>query len=199
MKYIKYFLLPIVIFISLLLVYMFVLKKSSTKINLNQAAVVKEIKNLNRLETSQFTIEKIIDAESGNNNIVKQFLFGDKILLIAHGQIIAGVDLSQITEKDVEINSQTLTLNLPDTKILISKLDSEKTRVYDRRRGLLAPENKDLESQVRQEAEKSITSAACQAGILQNAAENARKQLKALFQTLGFNEVVVNVQAGKCS
>lgn len=197
MKYVIYFLVPICIFFLIILLYVIFIKPS-ININLSQAAVIKEIKSLNRLETSQFTIEKIIDSNTENSNFLTQLLFGDRILLIAHGQVIAGVDLSKIEAKNVRLQGKNLSIDLPKTQILVSKLDSQKTRVYDRKRGLLAPENKDLETQVRQAGEKSLEQAACEEGILQDAAINAEKQLVALFKLAGFTEVVVHVQAGSC-
>lgn len=197
MKYAVYVIAPICIFFLIILLYISFIKPS-TNINLSQTAVVQEIKSLNRLETSQFTIEKIIDANSNNSNFLTQFLFGDRILLIAHGQVIAGVDLSNIQAKNIRLQGKNLSIDLPNTQILVSKLDSQKTRVYDRRRGLLAPENKDLETQVRQAGEKSLEQAACEEGILQDAAINAQKQLVALFKLAGFTEVTVHVQAGSC-
>src|SRR5437868_6321278 len=61
--------------------------------NTSGTAVVKEMRQLSRLETATFTIEKIIDAGT-NGSAINKFLFGDRILLIANGQVIAGFDLS---------------------------------------------------------------------------------------------------------
>lgn len=155
------------------------------------------MRSLNRLETASFTIEKIIDAGT-QGNVFQQFLFGDKILLIAHGEVIAGFDLSEISEKDVVINNSTLNLLMPRPKILITSIDNTQTRVYDRKRGLLNREEKNLESEARLAAEKSIRDAACKAGILDQAAQNARKQLTAMF-TFSFRTVVITIPQGTCN
>lgn len=156
------------------------------------------MRSLQRLETAIFTIEKIIDGGTTGSNIFQQFLFGDKILLIAHGQVIAGFDLSQISDSDVEVNGTSVRLTLPKPQILVTTLDNTQTRVYDRQKGILNPGEKDLESEARKAAELSIKEAACDGGILRQASENARKQLTAFLLALGFTEVSIDIPEGSC-
>lgn len=169
----------------------------SVNIDTSRTAVVKQMRSLSRLETAVFTIEKVIDGGTTGGNIFQRLLFGDKILLIAHGQVIAGFDLSQISEKDITIEGKNVTVALPAPTILVSTLDNSQTKVYDRQRGLLS-DNDALESQVRQAAEASIHDAACEAGILQQASDNGRKQLTALFSSLGFETITFVIPTGSC-
>lgn len=166
-------------------------------IDTSRTAVVKQMRSLARLETAVFTIEKVIDGGTTGGNIFQRLLFGDKILLIAHGQVIAGFDLSQISEKDIIIEEKNVTVKLPAPTILVSTLDNSQTKVYDRQKGLLNDDDT-LESQVRQAAEASIRDAACDAGILQQASDNGRKQLTALFTSLGFETITFEIPQGTC-
>lgn len=166
-------------------------------INVNQSSIIKEIKALKRLETASFTIEKIIDAGS-NGNVLQEFLYGDKVLLIAHGQVVAGFDFESMEQKDIVIQGGKITITLPQPTILYSRLDNEKTKVYDRTRGLLAPKNSDLEARARQAAEISIREAACQTDILLVARNNGEKQLKFLLKSLHFSEVIITIPKGNC-
>ena len=163
----------------------------------SRQTVIKEIRSLNRLETAQFTIEKVIDAGTTGNRF-EELLFGDRILLIAHGAVIAGVDLSKINPEDVVINNDVLTISLPPPEILVTRLDPEMTRVYDRRTGVLSKGDKDLESQARTEAEKIIREAACTGGILREASQNAQRQLTVIFKGLNFSSVIFNIPEGSC-
>lgn len=169
----------------------------SVNIDTSRTAVVKQMRSLSRIETAVFTIEKVIDAGTTGGNIFQQFLFGDKILLIAHGQVIAGFDLSQVSDNDIKIEGKNVTIKLPPPQILVATLDNTQTKVYDRRQGLLS-DNDGLESQVRQAAEGSIRQAACDAGILQQASDNGRKQLTALLTSLGFESITFEIPAGSC-
>ncbi len=197
---ITYFLIAVsILIIVLLFVWFFVIKgKISTFINVNQPTVIKQIQSLQRLETASFTIEKIIDAGTAQTNVFSQFLFGDRILLIAHGQVIAGFDFSQISGKDIKINGKEIYIKLPAAQVLITSIDNSQTRVYDRQLGILNSGQKDLESQARTAAEKSIKDAACKGGILQTASDNGRKQLSALLYGLGFITVTIEIPTGNC-
>lgn len=172
---------------------------TGTYINTDRATVIKEIQKLNRLETASYTMEKIVDAGTTQDNVIKDFLFGDKLLLIAHGQVIAGFDLAGIQEEDITIQENQLTLRLPPPQILVSRLDNVQTRVYDRRQGILNSGDTNLESQARESAEASIREAACVGGILEEATENGRKQLTTLFHAIGFTSVTIEIPSGSCS
>ena len=188
----------VLIFVCLL-VWLFIKQKiSNTQGNTNRAAVIKQIQSLSRLETASFTIEKIIDEGTTGDNVFQRLLFGDKILLIAHGQAIAGFDLSQVSEKDIQVDGKNLRILLPKPQLLTVVLDNTQTRVYDRQRGILSTDGKDLETQARIAAEKSIKDAACQGNILQQAADNARKQLTASFYSLGFETVEIVIPSATC-
>ncbi len=171
---------------------------SGTRIDTSRAAVIKEMRQLGRLETSSFTIEKIIEAKKDDGSPWRNILFGDKLLLIAHGEVVAGYDLSGLSEEDVEKTSGSLRVQLPAPQILSVRLDNEKTRVYDRDQGILTRGDKDLESEARLAAEQSIRDAACAAGILREAEENAVKQLKAVLGALGYPDSIIQSPAGTC-
>lgn len=90
--------------------------KEKYTVNLSSQTVIKQIRSLNRLETSSFTIEKIIDVGTSGNTF-KQFLYGDRILLIAHGTVIAGFDLGKVSEKDINVSNNTLKVTMPAPNI----------------------------------------------------------------------------------
>jgi len=171
--------------------------KPKVTFDLSRDSVIKEVQQLGSLETASFTIEKIVEAGQ-QGNAFQDLLYGDKILLIAQGKVVAGVDLYKIQEKDITIKGTELSINLPSPRILSSTLDNSKTKVYDRTQGLLNRGNKDLETQARQAAESSITQAACDAGILEEAKKSAIERITQLFRFAGFSFVKVNISTGKC-
>lgn len=158
--------------------------------NLDRAAVIEQIRSLNRLETASFTIEKIIEAGTDYNRL-SEFLFGDHILLVTHGEVTAGFDLSTLSEKDISVSSARLSVRLPAPHIISTRLDNDQTKVFDRRSGLLSKGDLNLESEARQQAETAITKAACDGKILDAANERGRQQLETLFRTAGFSEVQI--------
>jgi hypothetical protein len=197
-RWIAFFLLTFVM-VGVLVVFISTRAKYSNPytINIGQTTVIKQLRSLNRLETASFTIEKIIDAGTSGGKF-EEFLFGDKILLIAHGEVIAGIDLANLDDNAVTIEGSTLRLALPAPQILVTRLDNEQTRVYDRRQGLLSKGDKNLESEARKAAEQTIKDAACKGGILQQATDNARKQLTTLLKSLQFTTVIITIPSGSC-
>lgn len=152
------------------------------------ATIVRAVQRLSRLETVSFTVEKVITAESGQDALA--FLFGDRLLFVAHGQVVAGIDLGQVREGDVTVtNDDRVLMALPPPEVFVVALDNEKSFVYDRDTGILGL-NQQLESAARQAAEQEILRAALADGILDMADANARAYLQQFIISLGFREVV---------
>ncbi len=150
--------------------------------------VIEQVQRLSRLETASYHVEKVITAESGQGPL--GFLFGDKLLLIAYGEVIAGVDLGSFGPDDVLTTGDgTVYVRMPPAEIFVATLDNQRTYVYDRRTGV-AGMNPQLETAARQEAERLILQAALEEGILDEAEEQAREVLRALMLGLGFEHVI---------
>jgi len=96
----------------------------------------RKIRQLSRLETVDYSLDKIVSGERGNPYI-PDFLIGDKLLLIAHGEVIAGVDLSQLKPGDVTVSGNSVRVRLPQPQILTTRIDNSRTRIYSRTTGLL--------------------------------------------------------------
>ena len=150
--------------------------------------IVNEVRVLARLETIQYSVEKVVTAETGQEVLGE--LFGDRILLIAHGYVIAGVDLSNLTQDDITISGGLVEIDLPDPEIFIATLDNQKTRVYNRETGLFYQGDPELETLARQSAEQEIYRSALEDGILQKANDNAEIFLERLLDDLGFEDVI---------
>ncbi len=169
----------------------------SLRFGKERAAVITQMTAIGRFETAQFSIDKIIETSTSYSGI-KQFLFGDKILLVAHGDVIAGFDFSQLKASDFEGTNKDITINLPAPQVFSVILDNEETKVFDRKLGLLTKGDIGLEANARKEAEAAIRDASCKGGILAQASENGKKQLELLFKSAGFENVTVKVASGTC-
>ena len=161
---------------------------SRSIIHVDQSTVVRQIQELQRLETVRYTMEKIISGEHDSPYLPK-FLVSDRLLLVVHGEVIAGVDLTKIEPSDVSIHGHRVTIHLPKPEILVVRLDNSKTRVYSRDTGLFSSPDPNLESEVREEAERLLQQAALRDGALQAADENARNALAAILKGLGFEQI----------
>jgi hypothetical protein len=160
----------------------------TTRTDLSQPTVVDRIQKLQRLETVIYTMDKIVSGEK-ESAVLPNFLAGDRLLLLVHGEVIAGIDFQALKPADVDVNGRKIRLRVPEAQLLVTRLDSSKTRVYSRQTGLLVPTDPHLESQVRNDAETELRRSALADGILQKAQENARATLTSLMQGMGFEEI----------
>lgn len=157
------------------------------------AAVVQRIQQLSRLETASYTIETVIEVNQSQGNPFFDFFAGDALLLIAHGTVVAGVDLGDLDPEAVTVSpdGSTITVRLPPAEVFMTTLDNSRTRVYSRNRGWFAPDNIDLETLARQEAEARILEAACEDGVLSKATEQAQDALRQFLGLIDDAEIVV--------
>lgn len=150
--------------------------------------IIREVQSLARLETIQYSVEKVITAEI--NQGVFGPLFGDRLLFVARGYVIAGVDLSKIGTEDMRLENGVLFVALPDAEVFVATLNNDNSFVYDRTTGILRKSDQDLETNARQVAEGEILKAALEDGILAQAQQNAEVYMERLFNTLGYQQVV---------
>jgi hypothetical protein len=149
---------------------------------------INEIRALARLETIQYSVEKVITGETGGGTFA--FAMGDKILFVAHGTVIAGIDMEKLAPEHMRYENGVLSVQLPPAEIFIATLDNEKSYVYDRETGFLAQPDPNLETLVRQKAEEEILKAALEDGILEQAQINAEAYLFKFFAALGFPNTI---------
>jgi hypothetical protein len=157
-------------------------------------AVVQRIQRLNRLETVVYSIDTVVEG-SKSSAVLPDLLAGDRILLVVHGQSIAGIDLTHLKPEDVRITdkdgAQSIHVTLPPSQLFLTSIDNQHTRVYVRSTGLLVPVDPNLETDTRAKAEQQLQAAALADGILDTASKNARATVTTLLYGLGFKQVDV--------
>ena len=156
----------------------------------NTATIIQQVQTLSDLITVKYVMQKVEFVDSPPGSTLGQFVQGDnKVLLLAQGIVKAGIDLKKIASGDVAISGKTLTITLPRPEITDAYLDDAQTKVIERTTGFLRSLDKDLEQTTRQYAVDDIRRAALQGGILNDASERARAELRAFFQQAGFETV----------
>jgi hypothetical protein len=153
--------------------------------------VVVQIQSLSDLVTVKYVIEKVISYDDPKYFADVIPLGDNKLVLLAHGVVKAGVDLSKVTESDVRVAEGSIRIVLPPATLTDAYLDEKRTQVLDRRTGLLRKFDKDLERTARQHALSEIQRAARQNGIEREADERAREQLTGLLRALGYKHVEI--------
>ncbi len=162
--------------------------RGGSRLDTSQPTVIQHIQQLQRLETVVYNMEKIVSGAQ-DSPYLPRLLAGDRLLLIVHGEVTAGVDLAALDSSRLMIRDTTVELNLPEPAIFSTRLDNARTRVYARETGLFTSPDPQLETEVRREAERQLTQAALDGGILKTAATNARATLTSLLRGLGFETI----------
>jgi len=157
-------------------------------------AVITGINAFGRLETVQYTMRDIVRIEDEPSGLLER-LFRDRLMLIAEGEVVAGFDLAKVTEDDIVVLGTTVLIFLPPPEILYSRIDNEKTFVYERETGLLRRPDPELETTARRLAEKQLVSWALERDILDKAEETGVIYLENFLRSLGFTQIRVEVRS----
>ncbi len=158
------------------------------KIDVSQPTILNRIQQLERLETVRFYMDKIVSGEH-ESAYLPEFLAGDRLLLIVHGEVIAGIDLGKVKADDIIVRDKSVTVRIPKAEVFTVRIDNERTRVYSRETGLFSRVDPNLETEVRRAAERQLREAAMEEGILKIADKNAHATLTRLLEGLGFQQV----------
>ena len=99
-------------------------------------SLVMRVRDLSRLETASMHVVHV-GTLTQSYEMVPNALAGDEITFFATGDVIAGVDLSQLKQQDVRREPDgTITLRLPPSQILVTRLDNRESRVITRNTGV---------------------------------------------------------------
>jgi hypothetical protein len=156
-------------------------------------SVVVAVRDLARLETAQYHVERVIELRDKQSVFFGLLTTQDAILLVAVGDVTAGVDLSLLRDEDVTVDAATGTarVTLPAAQILSTRLDNEHTWIYSRTTDVLAQRHEDLETRARREAERTLEQSALERDILLRARANAERTIESLIRSLGYKYVTV--------
>jgi len=152
---------------------------------------IRNLAQLTTVESVQYTI-----VEKGTDEGWLAWARGDSLRMFAVARIGAGVDLSQLTVRDVVVDEGgVVELQLPAAAIQFVDPDEDSTQVLERDMGIFTSGDPGLESDVRRIADEVLVENAVEEGILERAEDNARSVLTDFLLSLGYNDVVVTFNA----
>ncbi|MGB0386957.1 MAG: DUF4230 domain-containing protein [Ardenticatenaceae bacterium] len=159
-----------------------------------RSVLVTQIRDASELTTTIFTMETITEA-SQSQELLGVEVGETRLLYIGYGEVRAGIDLSEIEVEDIRVISDTIRIRIPRPRILDSKIDVKRSRVYDYDRGFLGPDAPELQSLAEQEALDKIIAAACENGVLEAANERGELVMARLMSVAGFKDIEVQTQS----
>lgn len=171
--------------------------QSAPKVDI-QSVIVQQMRDARELTTAVFTMQAVVPA-SQDATLGGWVVGTTKLLYIAQGEVRVGVDLGQLKPDNVQVAGDQVRVLLPPPRILDSKIDVNRSRVYDYNRGVLnlgpdvAPQ---LQTLAQQQALKTIVTTACTNGVLEDANSRAKLVVTQLLTTAGHKAVTVDTQPG---
>ncbi len=166
------------------------IRETSPARTLDALSVVHEIQSLNELVSVKYTVQKVVGLEEK-----KVPLGSEKLLLFVQAEVLAGIDLSGLTARDVKLlPDRRVQIALPPAKIVHIVIDEKATKVWDRQITWWTPWvpfNPDLERQARLTAREAIEQGALEMGILDQARRNAETGIRGLLETIGVKAVTM--------
>jgi hypothetical protein len=157
--------------------------------------IITEVHSLGRMETAKFLMQTVVDRERAPATVWERVFGADKLLLIAEGEVVAGFDMAAVRKQDIVVDGDRVAIALPPPEVLYSKVDNDKTYVYERKTGLFVKPDKDIESEARQLAEQAMVEHALENGLLEQAQASGHLQIEAWLRSLGFTDITVTIQA----
>ena len=190
----------------------------------SREGVVSRIQQLNRLETVAYNVDTVITSEQQGS---WQQLWQDKQkgLFIARGRVVAGVDLSNLSPEMVQVTEPTeqqieaaraeaaaqgnenapITL-MPDIQVTIPPVEIftvylDDVEVYDWEAGGffgMVKAEPEILAQAQAKAKQEVLKRACADGVMQQAENNAKKEMQQLFAMTGAKVSVTSQGSGAC-
>lgn len=138
---------------------------------------------LNQLVTVRFSIQRVVGIREQKVPVGEE-----SILLMVQGEVLAGVDLDRVRDRDISYTgTRSVVIALPPARLFNSFLDESQTKIWDRHITWWTPwvpYNPDLEHKARLQAIADVRDAALKMGILERADKNAQLSLRELFSAL---------------
>jgi len=155
--------------------------------------VLKELRELARLETLSLHVEKVVDVKDHQTRLYGLVDANDSLLFVATGEVVLGVDLAKLGDGDARYDEATRTayIHLPAPEVLSTRFDEPHSYVHARETDVLAQRNEALESIARRDAATAFEAVAKDPKNVDRAKEQAEKQLRGLAKAWGARDVVI--------
>jgi hypothetical protein len=156
--------------------------------------VLRAVRDLARLETASFQMERVIEVRDEQQRLWGLVEGTDTLLLVASGEVRAGIDLRALTAGDIDVDweHRRASLRLPAPEVLSTSIDNARTYTHARSTSLFARRNEALDARARLEAERALRQGALDRALLDHARQNAERELRSLLTALGFSQVSVS-------
>ena len=158
---------------------------------------IQNIQAQSKLVTVEYsTVTEIYNEAEGKGWLNELLGTKESLLMLVHGDVNAGFDLSKVDEGDLWTDGKRVRLVLPAAELLNTEIDFDRTRlVYYNNSRIFDENNPNLQGEALKQAKEAIDQAALQEGILDRADEYGKLYFENFLYSLGFTDVEVVIDA----
>jgi hypothetical protein len=170
----------------------------------SEPVLVQSLEDLSEYRAASSNMQVVVDLER-DTRLVPDFIKGERILFVAVGSVDAAVDFRGLGPEAVEVSEdrRAVTVTLPQPRLTETRLDTKRSRIQDRDRGLLDRIGESLsddggadQKELYGLAEDKLrAAAAADPRLLETARRNTTEMLTKLLRGLGFERVTVRFRA----
>jgi Protein of unknown function (DUF4230) len=143
-----------------------------------QGVVVEQMKAVAKLVSSETSVRDVVVYQNRRLGSTK------RSLVVVTGRVLAGIDLDEGTQIDIDHASHRVNISLPAAKVL--GVEVTQLRTYDERNGLWNPFRPEDRDTIYHLARDQLIQAAGELGVTAHAEESARRMLGALIHPDGY-------------
>jgi hypothetical protein len=163
-----------------------------SRTEITESGMVQKITSMGKLELVKYSMKDIIEQRE-----VHPILPDSRVLLLAVGEVTACIDLTKVQRADIIQSKDSVIVWLPQPEICYTKLDHEKSKVYDIRGAWFQESAKNMVEDVYKIAEKKLLDNALQMDVLGMARQNAQLIFKPILESISGKTVVLNFKPAK--
>jgi Protein of unknown function (DUF4230) len=156
-----------------------------------QGVVVERMQAVAKLVSSETSVRDVLVYQNRRLGSTK------RSLVVVTGKVLAGIDLDEGTQVDIDHTARRVSIVLPPAKVL--GIEVSQLRTYDERDGLWNPFRPEDRDTIYHLARNQLGAAAGELGVTAHAEESARRLLGALINPDGYVVEVAFRPKGKSS
>ena len=127
--------------------------------------LLESVQSMSHLTTTRYEFSNIVTSERELPGLLAG-LYGDRLVMVAVGHVLAGIDLSQLQEEDITRDGNAVTIRLPSPMLQDCFLSEEDSYVISRDTGIFASAAPNLDEESRQFALRQFRDMALERDIL---------------------------------
>ena len=147
-----------------------------------QGVVVEQMRAVAKLVSSETTVRDVVVYQNRRLGSTK------RSLVVVTGKVLAGIDLDEGTQVNIDHQARQVRVVLPPAKVL--GIEVTQLRTYDERSGLWNPFRPEDRDTIYHLARDQLVNAAGELGVTSHAEESARRLLGALIHPDGYSVAV---------